>query len=98
MRRLFGFLVIPVVGLGFAGPASAGVDPAVIAAVEKAKAADYPSANTLLVVDDQAVVFQPSGQFTNTAHTVTMALTEEARRRPHRNRCTTQKTQKRWRS
>jgi transglutaminase-like putative cysteine protease len=75
MRRVLGVLVL----CSLSTAASAAVDPAVIAAIKKVKAADYPSANTLLVVDDQAVVYQADGTFTNTMHTVQLVLTPEGK-------------------
>ncbi|HTJ46304.1 MAG TPA: DUF3857 domain-containing protein [Kofleriaceae bacterium] len=59
--------------------AHAAVDPSVLAAIKKVKASDYPSANTLLVVDSQSVVFQANGQFANTMHSVTLVLTPEGK-------------------
>jgi len=64
-----------VVLCSFVAPASADVDPAILDAIKKVKPADYPSANTVSVIEDQAVVFQADGQFTNTQHTATLVLT-----------------------
>ena len=61
--------------IGFATPAIADVDPTILDAVKKVKASDYPSANTLWVINSQAVVYQPDGQFTNTAHVARLVLT-----------------------
>jgi transglutaminase-like putative cysteine protease len=61
--------------LAIAVPASADVDPQITEAIHKVKPADYPSANTLSVISDQSVVYQPDGQFTNTAHIARLVLT-----------------------
>ncbi|HEY4240561.1 MAG TPA: DUF3857 and transglutaminase domain-containing protein [Kofleriaceae bacterium] len=45
------------------------------AQIKSVKAADYPSANTVLVYSTQAVVFQDDGQFTNTVHSTRLVLT-----------------------
>ncbi|MFT3697669.1 MAG: DUF3857 domain-containing protein [Kofleriaceae bacterium] len=58
------------------GIASADVDPQITAALKKVKAADYPSANAVTVIEDQAVTYQPDGQFVNVQHTATLALTQ----------------------
>jgi transglutaminase-like putative cysteine protease len=83
MRRVLGVVVVPAFVVALAAssevPAAAAVDPAVVAAMKKVKASDYPSANTVAIVDSQAVVFQPDGQFTNTMRSVTMALTPEGK-------------------
>ncbi len=57
------------------GSAMAGVDPQITDALNKVKAKDYPSANTVTVISDQAVVYQPDGQFTNTTHSARLVLT-----------------------
>jgi len=54
-------------------------DPAVVAAIKKITAKDYPSANAVLVRVRQDVVFQPDGQFTNTATTIRKVLTADGR-------------------
>jgi transglutaminase-like putative cysteine protease len=58
-----------------AGPAFADVDPAIADAIHKIKPSDYPSANSVIVVNDQSVVYQPDGQFTNTMHEARLVLT-----------------------
>jgi transglutaminase-like putative cysteine protease len=57
-------------------PALADPDPAVLDAIKKVKASDYPSANAVSIVNDQAVVYQANGQFTTTIHTVGLVLTQ----------------------
>ena len=74
MKRVLGALL-----LLSSSAANAGVDPSVVGAIKKVKASDYPSANTLLVVDDQSVTFQANGQFTNTMHSVQLVLTPEGK-------------------
>ena len=80
-------------------PAYADVDPSILDAIKKVKPSDYPSANTVTVLDDQDVVYQPDGQFTNTC-----ALREaraDARRQDRGGvdaRSTTRRTPRRWKS
>jgi hypothetical protein len=57
------------------GTAMADVDPQILDALKKVKAKDYPSANAVTVVNDQAVVYQLDGQFTNTQHVARLVLT-----------------------
>jgi hypothetical protein len=57
------------------GTALADVDPQILDALKKVKAKDYPSANTVTVLNDQAVVYQLDGQFTNTQHVARLVLT-----------------------
>ena len=71
MRRLF----VVAATLAIAAPAFADVDPQILDAVKKVKPADYPSANTVTVIGDQSVVYQPDGKFTNTTHQATLVLT-----------------------
>src|SRR5687768_6069400 len=68
-------LICAVVLFATAAPASAGVDPEILDAIKKVKAADYPSANTVSVISSQHVVYQADGQFTNTMHQATLVLT-----------------------
>ena len=77
MKRVLGALLL--CGLCVPSTIHAGADPSVITAIKKVKAADYPSANTLMVLDEQHVVFQESGQFTDTAHSVQLVLTPEGK-------------------
>ncbi|MEO6777169.1 MAG: DUF3857 and transglutaminase domain-containing protein [Kofleriaceae bacterium] len=58
------------------GTAVADVDPQILDALNKVKAKDYPSANVVTVVNDQAVVYQLDGQFTNTQHVARLVLTQ----------------------
>ena len=51
MRRSFLLLAV----LAGAGTAYADVDPQITAAVKQVKASNYPSANSVLVIDDQSV-------------------------------------------
>src|SRR5262249_55534940 len=51
-------------------------DAALLAAIHKVKPGDYPSANNVLVVDSQSVVYQADGQFTNTMRSVRLVLTQ----------------------
>jgi hypothetical protein len=57
------------------GTALAEVDPQILDALKKVKAKDYPSANTVTVLNDQTVVYQLDGQFTNTEHVARLVLT-----------------------
>ncbi|MDB4954738.1 MAG: hypothetical protein JWO36_2307 [Myxococcales bacterium] len=72
MRRVFSILVMLA---AVAGPASADTDARILDAIKKVKSTDYPSANTLTILTEQAVVYQPDGQFTNTQHDATLVLT-----------------------
>ena len=65
--------------LAIAVPAYADVDPQITDALKKVKAKDYPSANSVTVIADQSVVYQPDGQFTNTMHTAKLILTAEGK-------------------
>ena len=73
--RIAPLLSLATLVLAGATAAAAPVDPSVLSAIHKVKAQDYPSANAVMVVDDQTVVFQADGQFTNTAHVVRVVLT-----------------------
>lgn len=64
----------------FVAPAVADVDPAVLDAVKKVKASDYPSANAVTIVSSQAVVYQADGQFTNTMRSARLVLTNEGKK------------------
>jgi transglutaminase-like putative cysteine protease len=66
--------------LALAAPARAEVDPSIVAAVKKIKPADYPSANRVVLVEEQRVVYQPDGQFANTTHHAELALTPEGKK------------------
>src|SRR4051812_47176418 len=68
-------LLAAVVLCAVAAPAHAGVDPQILDAMKKVKASDYPSANTVGVIEDQAVVYQADGQFVNTQHSARLVLT-----------------------
>jgi hypothetical protein len=63
-----------VVTLGFAVHAAADVDPRILEAIRKVTPADHPSASSVTIVNDQAVVYQADGTFTNTMHTVRLVL------------------------
>lgn len=54
-------------------------DPAVVELIKKIKPADYPSANTVTLLDRQDVVYQKDGKFTNTRHEITLVLTADGR-------------------
>src|SRR5262245_28943387 len=69
-------IAVAVIGVLACTPAFADVDPAVVAAIKKVKPADYPSANALLVRNDQTVSYEADGQFTNTIHVVRLVLTQ----------------------
>jgi transglutaminase-like putative cysteine protease len=71
MRRVLTLMAV----LAIATPAFADVDPRITDAIAKVKSADFPSANVVTVIGDQAVVYQTDGQFTNTQHIARMALT-----------------------
>jgi hypothetical protein len=49
-------------------------DAALVAAIQRIKPGDYPSANSVLVLDEQSVVYQADGQFSNTSRTVRLVL------------------------
>jgi transglutaminase-like putative cysteine protease len=59
----------------FTASARADVDPAILDAIKHVKPADYPSANTISVIESQAVVYQADGQFQNTQHSAHLVLT-----------------------
>jgi hypothetical protein len=59
--------------------AAAAVDPSILDAIRKIKPADYPSANTVVIASDQAIVYQRDGQFTATVHDVRLVLTQEGK-------------------
>jgi len=61
--------------IAIGGTAFADVDPQILDALKKVKAKDYPSANAVTVLSDQAVVYQLDGQFTNTQHVAQIVLT-----------------------
>ena len=71
MRRVLFAAVL----LAIAVPVYADVDPQITDAIKKVKPSDYPSANSVIVIDDQSVVYQPDGQFTNTMHEARLVLT-----------------------
>ncbi len=70
-RIWFATLVLGVTG----SSAFAEVDPQITEALKRVKASQYPSANAITVLSDQAVVYQPDGQFTNTMHQARLVLT-----------------------
>jgi len=72
MRRLSMLLFVLAAG----STAYADVDPQITAALKRVKPSDYPSANAVNVIDDQSVVYQPDGKFTNTTHAATLVLTQ----------------------
>ena len=67
--------LLVVVMLGVATPVLADVDPQITDALKKVKAKDYPSANTVTILTDQSVAYQPDGQFSNTWHQAKLVLT-----------------------
>ena len=71
--------VCAVVLVAFAMPAYAEVEPAILDAVKKVKPSDYPSANTVSLLNHQSVVYQPDGQFTNTFRQTRLVLTQAGR-------------------
>ena len=58
---------------------AAAVEPALLKAIQSAKASDYPSANSVLVRDEQSIVYQTSGQYTATFRWVQVVLTPEGK-------------------
>jgi hypothetical protein len=68
-------VAIAVAMFAFVGSAYADVDPQITAAMKRIKPADYPSANSIIVIGDQNVAYQVDGKFTNTQHTATLVLT-----------------------
>lgn len=75
MRRVLCATVL----LAIAAPAYADVDPSILDAIKRVKPADYPSANTVTVLDDQNVVYQSDGQYTNTWHSAKLVLTTDGK-------------------
>ena len=75
MRRVLGVTLM----LAIAAPAYADVDPSILDAIKRVKPSDYPSANTVTVLDDQVVVYQPDGQYTNTWHSAKLVLTTDGK-------------------
>ena len=75
MRRAFSAVLL----LSIAAPAYADVDPSITDAIKKVKPSDYPSANTVTILDDQNVVYQPDGQYTNTWHSAKLVLTPDGK-------------------
>jgi transglutaminase-like putative cysteine protease len=73
--------VLPVVlGLLASSAAlAAPPDPAIVEQIKKIKPADYPSANTVSLLDRQDVVYQKDGTFTNTRHAIDLVLTADGR-------------------
>ncbi|HEU0031734.1 MAG TPA: DUF3857 domain-containing protein [Kofleriaceae bacterium] len=61
------------------GTARADVDPALVSTIQKIKPSDYPSANTVAVLAEQAVVYQSDGSFSNTFHSVQLVLTQSGK-------------------
>ena len=70
MKRVSVLILISI-----AAPAYADVDPQISDAIKKVKPKDFPSANVVTVINDQAVVYQADGQFTNTQHLARLVLT-----------------------
>jgi transglutaminase-like putative cysteine protease len=73
-------VLFALVFAAFVTPAYADVDPAIPEAMKKVKASDYPSANAVTIINSQHVVYQTDGQFTNTAHTARLVLTNEGKK------------------
>src|SRR5262249_59872438 len=71
---------IPLLGLALLVSAAQGAEPpdptdsSLVAAIRRLKPADYPSANSVLVLEQQSVVYQADGQFANTMRTVRLVL------------------------
>ncbi len=74
--RLLGPLLLVVLAGTTARAAAEDVDPAVVEALKNLKASDYPSANAVILVNTQSVVYQADGTFTATVHVVAAALTQ----------------------
>ena len=68
-------VAIAIATIAVAGSAYADVDPQITAAIKRIKASDYPSANAVVIIGDQNVVYQADGKFTNTARNATLVLT-----------------------
>lgn len=77
MRLVLGVVVLS----GLVLPAAADVDPKIVEAIRKVKPADYPSANSVAILNEQAVVYQADGKFTNTMHTVRLVLATDGKAR-----------------
>jgi transglutaminase-like putative cysteine protease len=54
-------------------------DPTVVEQIKTIKPADYPSANTVTLLDRQDVVYQKDGTFTVTFHQIELVLTADGR-------------------
>lgn len=75
-RTILGMAVI----LGSWGPAlAAPPDPKIVEAIKQVKPADYPSANQVVLLDRQDVVYQKDGTFQNSFHSVALVLTADGR-------------------
>ena len=81
MRCVLAAMTVFTLG-SIGGSALADVDPQITDAIKKVKPSDYPSANTLMVINDQTVVYQPDGEFTNTMHVAQLVLTNVGSVRP----------------
>src|SRR5512140_2227847 len=79
MRHLLCVALMLGLAASVAAPAAADVDPKIVEAIHKIKPADYPSANSVTIVNDQAVVYQADGTFTNTMHTVRLVLANDGK-------------------
>src|SRR5262249_14154331 len=80
LRPACGALLLGLLSVLGARPARAGsVEPAVLDALKKIKPADYPSANTVVLQNDQDVTYERDGQFTNVFHVVRLVLTPEGK-------------------
>ena len=72
-------MLCAAIAVAIAAPAVvayAEVDPQILDAIKKVKPSDYPSANTVTVMNDQQIVYQQDGQFTATIHSARMVLTQ----------------------
>ena len=77
MKRIGPGALLWLLSLHSSGAAAAAVDPRILDAIESVKAADYPGANSAVVIDSQSIVFQSDGQFSATVREARLVLTSE---------------------
>ncbi len=68
--------IFPSVASAEPGPT---VDPQTLAALKGVKPSDYPTASSIAVFERQAVVYQTDGQYSNTAHSLRIVVTNAAK-------------------
>jgi transglutaminase-like putative cysteine protease len=75
MRKLITLAVVCGSSTAWAAPP----DPAIVDSIKTIKPADYPSANTVTLLDRTDVVFQKDGTFNSTVHSIDLVLTADGR-------------------